>query len=277
MAAFGLLSGLAAEAANIKITSLPLAITAPGTYVLTGNLTSPSAGTAITIAASVTGSVVVDLKGFTLTGTGEFSTAVFIGDFSGTAAVSNEHPITVRNGTIPNFGFGVWGENVGQGVIAYLSDIDVDHIVFHTAQNSAQDSTGVLFDFVNSSTISNCSFNVGDYGIEDIESQGGNTYSNDTFFGMGEALRVIPANATVLGINHCNFAAPHPNKGSAPPALGYGRPRVEARRRLKPFFHSWLNDRPIRQKHDKEHLVHRPLTVSEKQTSQKVAGVVRNS
>jgi hypothetical protein len=69
--------------------------------------------------------------------------------------VSNVSPITVRNGTISNFGFGVWAENIGKGVIAFLSDITVNNIVFHTAQNSAQDSTGVLFNFVNSSTISN--------------------------------------------------------------------------------------------------------------------------
>jgi hypothetical protein len=68
MAAFGLLSVLSAQAVTIKISSLPFAITAPGTYVLTGNLTSPSASDAITIDASVTGPVVVDLKGFTLTG-----------------------------------------------------------------------------------------------------------------------------------------------------------------------------------------------------------------
>jgi hypothetical protein len=102
-----------------------------------------------------------------------------IGDFSRSAAVSNAYPITVRNGTISNFGFGVWAENVGQGVIAYLSDITVSNIVFNTAQNSAEDSTGVDFDFVNSSTISNCSFNVGDWGIRDLQSQGGNSYNQN--------------------------------------------------------------------------------------------------
>ena len=61
-AAFGLImSALSASAANIKITSLPLDITAPGTYVLTGNLTSPSSGTAIHISSSIPGPVVLDL------------------------------------------------------------------------------------------------------------------------------------------------------------------------------------------------------------------------
>jgi hypothetical protein len=210
MVAFSLLSALSVQAANIKITSLPFAITAPGTYVLTGNLTSPSASNAITIDASVTGPVVLDLKGFTLTGTGELSTAVFIGDFSGSAAVSNAFPITVRNGKISNFGFGVWAENVGQ-VVAYLTDITVNKIVFYTAQNSGQNSAGVLFNFVNSSTISNCSFSGGDFGIEDVQSQGDNTYNNDTFFGMGQALVVSPANSTLLGVSHCAFAAPPSN------------------------------------------------------------------
>jgi hypothetical protein len=102
IAAFGLLSALSAQSANIKISSLPFAITAPGNYVLAGNLTSPSASNAITIEASVIGPVVVDLKGFTLTGTGEFSTAVFIGDFSGSTpnVVLNANSIRYCVGSI---------------------------------------------------------------------------------------------------------------------------------------------------------------------------------
>lgn len=69
MAAFGLLSALSAPAANIKISSLPFAITVPGTYVVTGNLTFPgTTNAAITISTDIPGPVIVDLKGFTLTG-----------------------------------------------------------------------------------------------------------------------------------------------------------------------------------------------------------------
>jgi hypothetical protein len=54
MAAFGLLSALSAQSANIKISSLPFNITAPGTYVVTGNLTFPATtAAAITISTAI--------------------------------------------------------------------------------------------------------------------------------------------------------------------------------------------------------------------------------
>src|ERR1700761_5664096 len=86
-AAFSLLSALSAQSANtqlattqaaknatIPISYMPFSITAPGTYVLTGNLTfSPSTSVvvpAITVSTAISGPVVIDLKGFTLTGGG---------------------------------------------------------------------------------------------------------------------------------------------------------------------------------------------------------------
>jgi hypothetical protein len=86
MAAFGLLSALSAQAANIKISSLPFAITAPGTYVVTGNLTFAATTNvaAITISTAIQGPVIVDLKGFTLTGGAGDSIGVGIGVFAGT-------------------------------------------------------------------------------------------------------------------------------------------------------------------------------------------------
>jgi hypothetical protein len=114
-AAFGLImSALSALSANIPISYLPFAITAPGTYVLTGSLTfsSPPSGdavAAITVSTSISGPVIVDLKGFTLTGSAGNTLGVGIGTFAGTNA-PNTNPITIRNGTIKNFGFGVWAE-----------------------------------------------------------------------------------------------------------------------------------------------------------------------
>src|SRR5215469_13468265 len=63
---------------KIPINSLPFNITAPGTYVVTRNLTfSVSSGgnpvAAITVPTSLSGPVVIDLKGFTLTGGGAAS------------------------------------------------------------------------------------------------------------------------------------------------------------------------------------------------------------
>jgi hypothetical protein len=61
-----------AQSANIPILALPFKITAPGTYVLMGNLTYPvpanvpnnSVPPAILISPSVAGPVILDLKGF---------------------------------------------------------------------------------------------------------------------------------------------------------------------------------------------------------------------
>ena len=57
----------------IQISSLPFVISAPGTYVLTANLTAPitpyKVG-AINIATVIIGPVIVDLKGFAITGPG---------------------------------------------------------------------------------------------------------------------------------------------------------------------------------------------------------------
>jgi hypothetical protein len=93
-ATFSLLSVLSAHAANIKISSLPFNITAPGTYVLTGNLsyTSGSSFGAISISGQIEGPVVVDLKGFTITGDVVASNVgVLIRDGTET------YPITIRN------------------------------------------------------------------------------------------------------------------------------------------------------------------------------------
>jgi hypothetical protein len=159
-----IMSAFSAQSADIKITSLPFNITAPGTYVLTGNLTSSSTSSsgAINISPAVAGAVIVDLKGFTITGPGEFSTGVGIGFVFGPGAVANAYPITIRNGTIKNFGFGVWAESG-----TYLSNITVHNIVFYTAPNSADDSQGVSFNETNSSTVSRCTFYAGAYGIRD--------------------------------------------------------------------------------------------------------------
>jgi hypothetical protein len=73
---------------------------------------------AITIATSISGPVILDLKGFTLTGSAGNTLGVGIGTFVGTNA-PNTNPITIRNGTIKNFGFGVCGGNPKRLPIRY--------------------------------------------------------------------------------------------------------------------------------------------------------------
>ena len=85
--------------AIVKISSLPFNITAPGTYVLAGDLDVTTAG-GINISTALAGPVVLDLKGFTLLGNLQFQqTAISIGAPLSTG-VSNTFPITIRNGTV---------------------------------------------------------------------------------------------------------------------------------------------------------------------------------
>jgi hypothetical protein len=209
MAAFGLLSALSAQSANIKISSLPFAITAPGTYVVTGNLTFPATNVAaITISTAIQGPVIVDLKGFTLTGAAGASIGVGIGIFAGTNG-PNSYPITVRNGSLVNFGFGVWAEGLS---FALMSDITVNNLVIHLgATGQSGNGAGVLFASAVSSTVSNCTFSGGTYGIEDTASPGGNNYSNDTFIGVNPLFVTAENGGVPQVINHCLFGGPPAN------------------------------------------------------------------
>jgi hypothetical protein len=213
MAAFGLLSAFSAQSANIKISSLPFAITAPGTYVVTGNLNflvSPNGNTvaAITISTAIQGPVILDLKGFTLTGAGGDSLGVGIGLFAGTNG-PNSYPITVRNGSLVNFGFGVWAEGLS---FALMSDITVNNLVIHLGSTGqAGNGAGILFASAVSSTISNCTFSGGTYGIEDTASAGGNNYSNDTFIGVNPLLVTTQNGGIPQVIKQCQFDGPPAN------------------------------------------------------------------
>jgi hypothetical protein len=210
VAAFSLLSALSAQSANIKISSLPFAITAPGTYVVTGNLTFPATTTvaAITISTDIQGPVIVDLKGFTLTGAAGDSIGVGIGLFAGTNG-PNSYPITVRNGLLVNFGFGVWAEGLS---FALMSDITVNNLVIHLGPTGQSgNGAGVLFASAVSSTVSNCTFSGGTYGKEDTASFGGNNYSNDTFIGTNPLFVTAHNNGGPQVINHCQFGGPPAN------------------------------------------------------------------
>ncbi len=127
---------------------------------MTGNLSSSEIQNvaAITISTSISGPVILDLKGFTLTGGGGDSIAIGIGFFAGTN-VSNTSPVTIRNGTLANFAFGVWAEGLN---FAILSDITVNNMTINLGHSQSA-GAGVLFSAVVSSTISNCSFHGGSY------------------------------------------------------------------------------------------------------------------
>jgi hypothetical protein len=216
MAALGLtMSATPLHAANIQIMSLPYTISAPGTYVLTKDLIYTGTGTAISVLGNLTAPVVLNLKGHTLTGSGKpgistenFSVAVFVsGNGPGVSS------ITIENGTITNFGFGVWAEPSnagGSGESANnFSSIDVNSLVISFALTPAGDGACILFDGVNSSSVSNCTFSSADYGIEDDVSAGGNRYDNDSFTNLNPLSIFGSANTAVL--EHCQFAPPATN------------------------------------------------------------------
>jgi hypothetical protein len=195
-----------AESPSIKISALPFNIVAPGTYVLTSNLTFSASGTAaINISSAIAGPVVLNLKGFTITGS-DTNTVVSIGMIS--PGVSNTYSITIRNGTIQG------GEAGVRTYYGSFSDITVHNVVFN------QGIAGIEFINVASSTVSNCTFNGSYYGIYDADSNGGNRYNNETFVSNVYPLFVYGANgaiATVLRLDHCQFDAPASNKAKPLP------------------------------------------------------------
>jgi Fe-S cluster assembly iron-binding protein IscA len=179
---------------------LALQFTAPGTYVVTGNLTT-SAFTAISISSMVSGPVILDLKGHTITGAGESynSNAVNISGLS-----TNAYPITVQNGTITGFAYGVsTGNNNGSELVA----IKLSNLAISAAGVSVPTTAGFYIDFTANSIISDCAISNSSYGIIDFGSSGGNTYTNLSFTKVSNPLSiVIPSNInTTQVLAHCQF------------------------------------------------------------------------
>jgi hypothetical protein len=212
-------SAFTAHAATIPISSLPITISAPGTYVLKSNLTytggyNSGFQAAIAISGSVIGTVIIDLQGFTIANAGSnipSSSNYAIGVFS---LFSGQSPkVTIRNGKIVNF---------VTGVEDYFSGITVSHILFN------QNSIGVSLSKVANANINNCQFNgpgfVGQYasyGITDNLSPGGNVYKYDTFSNTVVAIDVEmnegivngseTASTTPILLNSVQFAPPPTN------------------------------------------------------------------
>jgi len=88
---------------RIPISSLPYTISAPGSYYLTGDLTTPVWG--IVIEAN---DVTIDLMGYSLIGSRVESTrGIFM---------EGRNNVEIRNGTVRNFGHtGIWEASLGKG------------------------------------------------------------------------------------------------------------------------------------------------------------------
>ena len=185
----------------IRPTAVPFNIVTLGTYQLTGDLSFPSViGTAaINILGGLTGPIVLDLEGFTISGDvtpGSFAIVI------GAAPVSS--PITIKNGTIQNFVYGVYGNNLSK-----LTINKVNFLINILRPFAPSSPTGVLFQNVNSSTISNCVFTNETVGIQDTNTAGGNRYVNDSFVFNETPLEIsLNLQRPSFLVKDCEFAAP---------------------------------------------------------------------
>jgi hypothetical protein len=173
----------APPAPALAIPAVPFVVPSPGVWVLLTDLiyTIPTVDATlagITIPPDINGPVTIDFRGHTLVGSGGFSLGVGIGPWGGApgAGVPNTHPITIKNGTIKGFGFGIWAQNTTP-----LSDININHIAFLLSQTPAGNSTCIIFTQVGSSNVSNCTFTSCTNGISSSGGGNGNVYSGDTF------------------------------------------------------------------------------------------------
>jgi hypothetical protein len=177
-----IMSGIALQAANIQILSLPYTISAPGTYVLTKNLTySAQQGAAINILTTLAGPVALDFKGHTIAGVGAGNTSfgVEIGGVSEYA--ENTYPITISNGTVQGFAIGIDAE---QGNRANTTELTVKNMQFSTVTTTVA-TYGVKLLNTSYSSINNCVFTGTEYGINDDVTGGNNKYLNNTFNHVG--------------------------------------------------------------------------------------------
>jgi hypothetical protein len=119
------LDGYGGTQGQEPITAVPFAITAPGTYVLSSNLTSFASQAAITISSPVAGQVILDLGGFTLQFNPNFGPG-----FSGIVIQANSTAsnITVRNGTVEHFGVGVDVNPLATGSYGFSKALPDDRV-----------------------------------------------------------------------------------------------------------------------------------------------------
>jgi hypothetical protein len=153
---------------SVMISSLPFTVSAPGTYVLAGNLTAPAnTNLAIAIPVNLPGTVTVDLKGFTLTGGGPGTTGIGIGGAFAGPFVSNVYPITVRNGSVANVSFGVWAES--NDPTQPLSNLTFQALTVSCVQPPSHNAQALFFGgYVKNSTMQSCTLNNATIGISEV-------------------------------------------------------------------------------------------------------------
>jgi hypothetical protein len=179
----------AAPNGNIPITYLPFNITAPGTYVLNGNLSYPnetrSTPPAITVASTVAGPVTINLKGFSITGSGQY----LYGITAVSVAGGSFYPVTIQNGTIALFDCGISATNANGLVIKNVE--------------FTRNVCGLQFVRVSGSTISACDFTgpaADSNGIIDAQnSNAPNIYEGVTFSKVNQPFNLAEPGAEDTG------------------------------------------------------------------------------
>jgi hypothetical protein len=121
--------------------------------------------------------------------------------------VTNRFPITIRNGTLKNFDVGVWAETAQA---APLNHINVDNMtIFATTPAPNGNSAGIVFGgFIDSSTVSGCALYDSIIGIQDIDSNGGNSYTNITFTEVYYQLFILPYGPATVVLSECHVKPP---------------------------------------------------------------------
>jgi hypothetical protein len=126
------------------ITSVPVTLTAPGTYCLIDDLVAPADGTAITINGD---GIAVDLRGHALRGPGALD-----GQGTGIVVAAHRRDVLVRNGRIVGFrngvrivvGLNVVVEDLEIGdVAAGISAVQGSHYSFRRNRVSGADYAGI--------------------------------------------------------------------------------------------------------------------------------------
>jgi hypothetical protein len=139
----------------ISITSVPYTISTSGNYKLTKNLTYTGSSNAITVSAS---NVVLNLNGFTLSGTGSSKTSIAIYD-------DGFSSVTLQNGTITGFAAALDCANASQILVQNLTmfnnelGIDLNSCSYCAVQNCVMVGVGESVGGVGvvlNSTVANC-------------------------------------------------------------------------------------------------------------------------
>ena len=170
------------QAAWIPVPSLPATITKPGEYYFVGNMYEPTpsltGAPAITVNAP-TGAVVIDMRGFTLTGPEYYGSASY-----GILIQSNN--VTIQNGTIEGFMYQVEAGVQNQYPTVSITGVNLRNLYF-----TACGECSLSFSNVNSSVVKDCTLTFVSTGfsgtpgplIQDGGSTTGNSYINDKFVG----------------------------------------------------------------------------------------------